>query len=118
MRRTFLIEKLKDLREQALAEHSHYYTANLLKDTIAFLKNEGQHQTVVIPEIAEEIDEFIQELKDDTTNSNSIIFGINGHKILALMEIKKRLAELKTKNRNYRNDERRIGSMNNLIKEN
>lgn len=38
------------------------------------------------------IDGYIQGLKQDMGNENSIIYGINGHKILALMELQKRLS--------------------------
>ena len=48
-----------------------------------------------MPKIAEEIDKFIQELKDKTDNKNAILYGINGHKILALMELKERLSNFK-----------------------
>jgi len=39
MEKILLIEKLKDLQKQAITEYSHYYTANLLDETIKFLEN-------------------------------------------------------------------------------
>ena len=44
----------------------------------------------------DEVDKLIQELKEKAENQNSILFGINGHKILVLMELKERLGSPKT----------------------
>lgn len=41
------------------------------------------------------IDNFIKELKDKINNQNSVNYTINGYKILALMELKKRINNIK-----------------------
>lgn len=42
-----LLEKLEDLYKQATTEHSHNYTASVLAETIAYLKEDKQRQNAV-----------------------------------------------------------------------
>jgi len=66
----------------------------LVKPEIADTLKMTQRKETIISDKAEVetiIGEFIKELKDKTVNHNPILFGINGHKILALMELKERI---------------------------